>query len=100
MALQDPRAAALLPGMDAEERMASWHLVDPGGGVTSGGAAAPALLRLLPGGGAPARLASRFIGLVERGYDWVNAHRGTLGRMLTAGAVSRADRVIARRSGQ
>src|SRR3954471_11521622 len=39
VALQSPEAEALLPGMDAEERMASWHLVMPDGQVSSAGAA-------------------------------------------------------------
>jgi predicted DCC family thiol-disulfide oxidoreductase YuxK/mRNA-degrading endonuclease RelE of RelBE toxin-antitoxin system len=39
VALQDPEAEWLLPGMDSQQRMASWHLVTPEGRVYSGGAA-------------------------------------------------------------
>ena len=38
--------------------MASWHLIDPDGGRSSGGAAIAPLLRLLPAGGAPGRPSS------------------------------------------
>ncbi len=37
VALQDPRAVALLPGLDEAARMASWHLVAPDGRVWSAG---------------------------------------------------------------
>jgi predicted DCC family thiol-disulfide oxidoreductase YuxK len=84
--------------MDEDQRMASWHLVDPDGVVVASGSAVPVLLRLLPGGRRPAKLAGRFVGLVERAYGWVNAHRGKLSRLLTAGAVARADRLIAERT--
>jgi hypothetical protein len=84
--------------MGQDERMASWHLVAPDGSVTSAGSAAPALLRLLPAGHIPARIAARLEGIVERGYWWVARHRGALGRMVTRGAIARADRVIARRA--
>ena len=60
MALQDERAVALLSGMPEAERMASWHLVRPDGAVSSAGAAAPTLLRLLPGGAPLAAFAERF----------------------------------------
>ncbi|MGH2951146.1 MAG: thiol-disulfide oxidoreductase DCC family protein, partial [Solirubrobacterales bacterium] len=58
MALQDPRAPALLPGMDAESRLATWHLVAPHGELSSGGAAAAPLFRLLPAGRVLASLAT------------------------------------------
>ena len=97
VALQDERARELLPGMPEPERMASWHLVGPDGSVASAGAAAPPLLRLLPGGAPLAALAERFPAAVERGYRWVVDHRGALGRRLSEGALARADAVIAER---
>jgi predicted DCC family thiol-disulfide oxidoreductase YuxK len=97
LALGDPRATSLLDPMPEAERMGSWHLVGPGGSVASAGAAAPGLLRLLPGGAVLAALAERFPGAVERGYRAVARRRGALGRRLTDGAVARADAVIARR---
>ncbi|MGH3029526.1 MAG: thiol-disulfide oxidoreductase DCC family protein [Gaiellaceae bacterium] len=68
VALQDSEADALLPGMDPERKMASWHLVTPNGRVHSAGAAFPPLLRLLPGGRPLAAVAATFPGLTERGY--------------------------------
>ena len=55
VALQDPRAVALLPGMDEATRMASWHLVAPDGTAGRPDAALAPALRLLPGGGPPRR---------------------------------------------
>ena len=40
VALQGPEADRLLPGMDPETKMASWHLLGPDGRVHSAGAAA------------------------------------------------------------
>jgi predicted DCC family thiol-disulfide oxidoreductase YuxK len=84
VALQSPRAATLLPGLGDEERMSSWHLVSPRGERWSAGAAAPPLLRLLPGGRLPARILAAFPGVTERGYRFVARHRGTLGRIFRA----------------
>src|ERR1700730_5258081 len=53
-ALETPAAAALLADLTPEQRAASWHLIAPDGRRWSAGAAAPPLLRLLPGGGGPA----------------------------------------------
>ena len=50
MELQDGEADSLLREIDADAKMSSWHLVTPDGRVHSAGAAAPPLLRLLPGG--------------------------------------------------
>jgi predicted DCC family thiol-disulfide oxidoreductase YuxK len=98
VALQEPAARELLPGMDPEERMASWHLVAPDGAVSSGGLAAGPMLRLLPGGAALATVADRAPRLASRVYDWVHRHRGMLGRPITDRAKVRADRVIASRA--
>jgi predicted DCC family thiol-disulfide oxidoreductase YuxK len=98
-ALQSPEATELLGDLDEERRMASWHLVEPGGRRTSGGIAVVPLLRLLPGGRLPAGLLARFPGLVDRGYCWVADHRGALGRRIPRSAARRADTRIAERGG-
>jgi predicted DCC family thiol-disulfide oxidoreductase YuxK len=98
ISLQDPEAERLLAGMDRETRMASWHLVTPGGEVRSGGEALAPLLRLLPGGSAPAALADLAPGAVDRSYRWVAANRSAISRRLPARdwARRRAERRIAR----
>ncbi len=88
--LQSGSAAALLADLGEEQRFASWHLVAPDGARLSGGAALPALLRLLPGGRAPAAVLARFPGLTDRGYRWVAAHRVVLSRPVPAGLKRRA----------
>lgn len=98
VALQGTVGRQLTPGMDDDERMASWHLVAPDGTVTSGGRAAAPMLRLLPGGGPLAAAFDRAPNVVERAYDWVNRNRGTLGRAITDRARERADRMIASRA--
>ena len=80
LALQDPRAEALLADLSEEERMASWHLVSPKGERWSAGAAAPPLLRLLPGGRLPARLLAAAPELTARAYRFVARHRDVFGR--------------------
>ena len=82
LALQDSEADVLLAGMDAEKKMASWHLVTADGGVHSGGAAASPLLRLLPGGRPLAALFSAFPGVTERAYRVVARNRDRLGRLV------------------
>jgi predicted DCC family thiol-disulfide oxidoreductase YuxK len=86
VALQDPEAEALLPGMDEETRMASWHLVLPESEVYSAGAAAPPLLRLLPGGKGPATLLAAFPRLTNRAYRLVARNRDRFGRLVGAKA--------------
>ena len=82
VALQDPEADVLLPGMDEAQRMASWHLIAADGRVFSAGAAAPPLLRLLPGGRAPATLLAAFPPLTNRAYRLVARNRDRLGRLM------------------
>jgi predicted DCC family thiol-disulfide oxidoreductase YuxK len=98
VALQEPEAASLLPGMSEEERLASWHLVDPTGEIHSAGAALPELFRLLPGATPLAVLAARAPRLRDRGYRWVAEHRSWFGRLLSERAKKRADRRIAARA--
>ena len=80
MALQSPEADRLLPGLSEETRMASWHLVIDGS-IHSGGAVAPPLLRLLPGGRPLAAIAAAFPRLTECAYRLVARNRDDLGRL-------------------
>jgi predicted DCC family thiol-disulfide oxidoreductase YuxK len=82
VALQSARAADILAELSEEERMDSWHLVSPDGERWSAGAAAPQLLRLLPGGRVPARVLDAAPGITERAYRFVARHRGSLGHAL------------------
>ena len=82
VALQSARAADILAELSEEERMDSWHLVSPDGERWSAGAAAPRLLRLLPGGRVPARVLDAAPGITERAYRFAARHRGSLGRAL------------------
>lgn len=92
VALQDPEADLLLK--DVPDRMSSWHLVDPDGGVNSAGPALAPLFRLLPGGAPLAAVADRFPGAAGRGYRWVADHRSWFGKPVTAAAKRRADALI------
>jgi predicted DCC family thiol-disulfide oxidoreductase YuxK len=87
----------LLADLSEERRQASWHFVDEEGNRSSAGSAAPPLLRLLPGGRAPAALMERFPRATGRAYAWVARNRSIFGRPLTAGAKRRADARIRRR---
>jgi predicted DCC family thiol-disulfide oxidoreductase YuxK len=84
VALQDPEAEQLLPGMDRDRRMASWHVLGPDGRVRSAGRAVAPLLRLLPGAAPLAELATAFPRTTDRLYDWTARHRGRLGALLGA----------------
>ena len=84
VALQDPEAERLLPGMDRERRMASWHVLGPDGGVWSAGRAVAPLLRLLPAGAPLAAVAAAFPYTTGRLYEWTARHRGRLGALLGA----------------
>ena len=82
VALQDPEADRLLGGMDAETKMASWHLVAPDGAVHSAGRAVEPLMRLLPGGRPFAAIAHAMPVLTDRAYGFVARHRAPLGRLV------------------
>lgn len=69
-----------LDHMDPELRLESWHLALPDGSLTSGGAAFPPLLRLLPGGKPLAAAVERIPGVTDRCYRWVARNRSALSK--------------------
>jgi predicted DCC family thiol-disulfide oxidoreductase YuxK len=97
VALGSPTADGLLADLTSEERMRSWHLVAPDGRRWSAGAAAPPLLRLLPGGRVPAALLARAPAATERAYRWVAEHRTLVGKPISEEAKRRADARISQR---
>ena len=97
--IQGSTGDALLEGLDAEERLASWHLVIPPGERHSAGDAMAPLLRLLPGGRPFAAVVAAFPGVVRRAYAFVAAHRTAFGKPLRRGWIERADRRIEERAG-
>ena len=88
LALQDPRAAELLPGLSEEERLRSFHIVDPDGTVHSAG---DGLAELVPG-------LERFPGLASRAYWLVAGNRAKLGKLIPPAARWQAERRIAAES--
>ncbi|HEV3228663.1 MAG TPA: DCC1-like thiol-disulfide oxidoreductase family protein [Solirubrobacteraceae bacterium] len=98
VALQSPEAGELLPAMGADERMASVHVVGPGGSVYSGGAALAALASLLPGGRPAASALAALPAVADRAYALVAGNRGRLGELVPRRLRSWADCQIARRA--
>ena len=91
LALQEARAADLLPGLDQGQRMRSFHVVDPDGTVHSAG---DGLAAILPGLRRYPRVASRL-------YWLVAGNRDRLGKLLPGFARRQAERRIrARTDGQ
>lgn len=86
VALQDPRAADLLPQLSEEERMASSHLVEADGSVHSAERGLAKLADYLPG----------FPRALGRGYWLVAGNRDKLGRLVPASVRRQAERRIAR----
>ena len=97
--LGSPQADELLADLTEEERMASWHLVAPDGRRWSAGYAAPPLLRLLPGGRAPAAVLAVAPEITDRVYRWVADNRSWFSRAIPERSKQRADREIERRRG-
>jgi predicted DCC family thiol-disulfide oxidoreductase YuxK len=87
LALQDPRAAELLPGLGEEERLQSFHIVEPDGTVHSAG---EGLAELIP-------LLDRFPGLASRAYWLVAGNRSRIGKLIPDVARRQARRRIAER---
>lgn len=98
LALQDPEAAALLPGMDEATKMASFHLVGADGTVYSGGRALTELLRGLPGGSLLGGLAARAQPLTDAVYRLVAGNRDRLGPLIPDRVKARATAAIDARS--
>lgn len=84
LAIQDPRSAELLPGTTEEERLRSFHIVDPDGTVHSAG---DGLALLIP----PLRASSK---LASRAYWLVANNRTRLGKLLPDAARRQARRRI------
>ncbi len=82
VAIQSPEGQELLADLPPDGRLDSWHLVEPGGRVLSGGAAAAPLARLLPAGRALAFLFTLFPRATDRAYRWVADHRDRLARLV------------------
>ncbi len=98
VALQDPEALELLPGLSEEERMASFHLVEQDGTVRSAGAALARLLSYLPAAGPLAGLSERRPALFERAYRLVADNRDRIGPLIPEQLKRRASALVARRS--
>jgi predicted DCC family thiol-disulfide oxidoreductase YuxK len=97
VALQDPLSDRLLADLAPEARKASWHLITPAGGRVSGGIAIASLLRLMPAGAPLGRLFGAFPAATERGYGFVDRHRGAFSSRIGHRSRARADEVIATR---
>jgi predicted DCC family thiol-disulfide oxidoreductase YuxK len=97
VALGTPEADCLLASLPEERRMASWHIVEPSGEVSSAGAGFAPLLRKLPGGWPLAFVADLLPGEAELAYRLVADNRTPLGRLIPGVVKSQAERLIARR---
>jgi predicted DCC family thiol-disulfide oxidoreductase YuxK len=100
LALQHPDADPLLGDLSTEERMGSVHVVSPSGERLSGGAAMPALLRLVPRGAPVAAALARIPKATDRGYRWVADHRAHLSRPIPQSAKQKAAAYVRRREEQ
>ena len=95
--IQSARGEQLLTDLAQQDRLKSWHLIDAGGTLYSGGAGIPVILDALPRGALIARVTSQFPNATRRSYEWVANHRVLLGRPLKARQRAWAARVIADR---
>ena len=80
--IQSAEGQELLEPVPAKAQLDSFHIAEPGGAVSSAGDAIPPLLRRLPGGRLPARVASRWPGLTGRFYFFIADRRSFFGRIL------------------
>ncbi|HZI92374.1 MAG TPA: DUF393 domain-containing protein [Thermoleophilaceae bacterium] len=99
VALQSEEGERLLPELTPEQRLEAVRVIQESGIPHTAGAAAPVVLRELPGGAPLAALAEKLSGATERGYALVADNRGKLSRLVPDGLVRRADALIARRAG-
>ena len=95
--LQSAEADALLPGLDGERRMESWHLVTPDGKVWSGGEAFEPLSHIVGRARLLGAVAARFPGVSNAAYRWVARHRTWFGRLTRRGRPA-AERCIESRA--
>jgi predicted DCC family thiol-disulfide oxidoreductase YuxK len=86
--IQSATGEELLRDVPADRRLASWHLADDRGTLSSAEEAVPEVLRLLPFGGPLATMTGRFPGVTGQAYRWVARHRGRLGRLVGERACS------------
>lgn len=100
VALQDDEAARLLPGLTPEQRLEAVRVIVPGRPPASGGAALTELLRLLPGGTAPATVLAAVPRLTERAYRSVADHRSLVSKAVPARVKDRARERVRRFAAQ
>jgi hypothetical protein len=86
--LEDDEADALLASLPEGEKFATWHLVRPGGRISSRGEAGVDLLNAL-GYELPARAASQLDGPIDWLYRLVSENRDRLGPLVPDGAAPR-----------
>lgn len=82
VAIQSLEGEELLAAIEPERRLDSWHLVGPGGELSSAGAAAAPLVRLLPGGRPLGFCFDALPNATERAYRWVADNRARLASLL------------------
>ena len=78
--------------------MASFHLVEAGGGVHSAGKALSRLMSFFPGGAVFAAATGKFPAATERGYRLVADNRDRIGPLIPEDIKRRATALIDRRS--
>ena len=98
--IQSAEGARLLHAIPEELRLASFHLVDEHGHVTSGGPALADLFRTLPGGAGVARLLELSPDATAAGYRWVAANRVALSRFIPGRVKRLANRRLTSRVDQ
>jgi predicted DCC family thiol-disulfide oxidoreductase YuxK len=96
LAIQSDTGQQLLAELPAVKQLASWHLIIPDGTRSSGGAAIPGLLGILPAGRLTQPVLARAPRLLDRAYQWVASHRAELSRPIPAELKRRASRVVTR----
>jgi predicted DCC family thiol-disulfide oxidoreductase YuxK len=96
--IQGPEGERHLAHLAPERRLASWHLVEDDGRVSSGGAALSRMLRAIPAGRPLAHLTGALPGATDRGYEWVATHRSLLSRAIPAESKERARRHVQARA--
>ena len=100
LAIQSIAGGNLLETLDADARLASWHLVTADGCLYSGGAVAPPLMRSFPGGRPLAWVARLSPRATDALYRMVADRREVPGRLLSRSAKTRARRRIDEREAQ